>query len=102
MTGVVTRRLFQVTPEQNDRETERNLQNVDKYHPKNKMGRTNTYDTMIKRIANPQPKRSFCKERVGLSKHVQLWISVEDARRDELIKNANDKRGEECEQNVIK
>jgi len=38
------------------------------------------YDAMVKRIANPQPERSFRKERVGLSQHIQLGISVKDAR----------------------
>ena len=60
------------------------------------------HDAMIKRIANPQPERSFRKERVRLSEHIQLGISVKDARWDKLIEDADDKRGEECEKNIIK
>jgi hypothetical protein len=69
---------------------------VDKYQSALFEGKY-AYDAMVKRIANPQPERGFRKERVRLPEKIQLGIPVKDARRNELIKNADDERGEKCE-----
>ena len=101
MARIVTPWLFQVSPKQNDGETEGDLQKINKIINRSIEGRC-AYDAMVKRIANPQPERGFRKERVRLPQHIQLGISVKDARWDELIEDADDKRGEEREQDIIK
>ncbi len=53
------------------------------------MGAVTTYDTVIERIADPQPECGFGEEGVLLTKHVQLWISIQNTSRHELIEHAD-------------
>ena len=59
------------------------------------------HHTVIERVEDPEPKRGLCEESVLLPEHVQLRIAVEDARRDELVKDADDEWREDGEDDVV-
>lgn len=56
---------------------------------------------MIQCIGDPLPKRRLCEEDIPLSKHIQLRISVEYARGDKLVENADDDWWKECKYDVV-
>lgn len=56
---------------------------------------------MIQRVGDPEPKRRLGEKLVLLSKAVQLRIAVQRPRRHELVKDANDKRRKEGEDDVV-
>lgn len=75
--------LLQIAPEEDDAEGEED-------------------DGVVKSICDPLPECRFGKENVLLAEYIELRISVKDAGGDELVKNTNDKWGEDCENNVVK
>ena len=59
------------------------------------------HHTVIEGVEDPEPKRGLCEERVLLPEHVELRIAIEDAGRDELVKDADDERREDGEDDVV-
>jgi hypothetical protein len=60
-----------------------------------------TYHAVIQSIGYPQPKRSLGEEFVFLSKRIQLGVPIQKSCGNKLIKDADDKRRQNGEKNVI-
>lgn len=99
MSGVEPCGLLEVSPEQDDRETEQNLLEYEYILEVKQLCRT--YNTVIQRVPDPQPELRSCEERIALAEHVQLGIPVEDASGDELVEDTDDKRGENGEDDIV-
>lgn len=101
MTRIKTVGQSQVTPEKDNREAKQKLDkriNICDFP----IPHAKTYDTVIQSVAHPQPKRRFREKRILLSEDIELGISVEVSCRHKLIKDTNNKRGENSEDNVVK
>ena len=56
---------------------------------------------MVKRVHDPEPESGLREERVLLPQCVELRIPIQDTGRDELVKNTDDERRQDGEDNVI-
>ena len=56
---------------------------------------------MVQRIHDPKPESGLREERVLLSQCVELRIPIQDTCRDELVKDTDDKRRQDGEDNII-
>ena len=56
---------------------------------------------MVQRIHDPKPESGLREERVLLPQCVELRIPIQDTCRDELVKDTDDKRRQDGEDNVI-
>jgi hypothetical protein len=56
---------------------------------------------MIKPVNNPGPKGAEVEEFAALAEGVELWVSIEEARTDELIKDAECKRWHDGKDDVV-
>lgn len=57
---------------------------------------------MIESIKNPCPERMHLEKNTFLPKLVQLWVAIEKASRNELVKNPYHKGWEDGEEHVVK
>lgn len=57
---------------------------------------------VIESICDPLPECRFGEENILLAEYIKLRISVKDASRDELVKDADDERRKDGEDNVVK
>jgi hypothetical protein len=60
-----------------------------------------THERVKQRVRHPLPEDGAREERVLLAEHVELRISVENPRGDELIEDADDERREHGEDDVV-
>ena len=93
MSGVQTRGLLEITPEQNDGEAKQDLHQSKAQHRANEATNKQTYDAVVERVPNPKPESGFGEERIALTEHIQLRVPIQYPGRDELIEDANDKGG---------
>ena len=99
MPRIQPRRLFQITPKQDDRKPKQNLS----FHQARIRGAQKiTHQRMIQRVPNPQPKRRLGEEHVLLAERIQLRISIQHPRRHELVKDPDHERWEDGEDDVVK
>lgn len=56
---------------------------------------------MVECIRDPEPECCFGEKCIPLAKHVQLWIAIENASRDELVENTDDEWRENSEDDVV-
>lgn len=56
---------------------------------------------MVKSVEEPHPKRGLSEESVLLAKRIQLRVSVQYPRRDELVEDTDDEGREYSEYDVV-
>ena len=101
MPRILAIRLLEVSPEQDDREAIQELRRFLVSHTPASRAPISTHQTVIQRIANPQPERRLGEEDVPLSEAVKLRVPVEDACRDELIEHADDDGRQDREEDIV-
>ena len=56
---------------------------------------------MVQCVHDPEPESGLCEERILLPQGVKLRIPVQDTGGDELVKDANDERRQDGEDDVV-
>ena len=59
------------------------------------------YQTMVQRIRNPEPESGLCEEHILLAQDVELRIPIQDSGGDELVKDTDNERRQDGENDVI-
>lgn len=60
-----------------------------------------THQTVVERVDDPKPECLGREEVVLLAELVQLGVSIEHSCADELVKDSDDERGQEGEDDVV-
>ena len=75
MTRIQAIGLLEVSPEQDDREPERDLQRIVRSVYEIKV-LSRTYQAMVQRVHNPEPESRFCEEHILLTQSVELRVPI--------------------------
>ena len=59
------------------------------------------YQTMVQRIRDPEPESGLGEEYILLAQDVELRIPIQDTGRDELVKDTDNERRQDGENDVI-
>lgn len=92
--------LLKISPEKYDGEAKQELVREDELEKHLKFGGVTHY-AVVQSVCNPQPKGCFSEEFIPLTMHIQLRISVENSSGNKLIKNANNKRRQNSEHDIV-
>jgi hypothetical protein len=101
MPGIQTVGLFEVSPEHDDREPKRDLHNTTKSERAKNTKLTETDQTVVQRVHDPEPESGLCEERILLAQGVELRIPIQDTGGDELVKDADDERRQDGENDIV-
>ena len=56
---------------------------------------------MVQCVHDPQPESSFREEHILLTQGVELGVPIQDTGRDKLVKDADDERRQDGENDII-
>ena len=93
-------RLLEVSPEQDDREAKRNLQGAVRSACEI-MVLGETYQAVVQRVQDPEPESGFREEHIFLTQGVELRVPIQDTCGDELVKDPDDERRQNGENDVV-